>query len=246
MSFSKTTFSILAQTALLFASTHLIAGEPLTLEGLVTPEREVDLAAPSEGLVMEILVKEGAPVQKGDPIAHLTKEEEEIQLRQAELTARQLEEDLQSTRRLFEEKAASRDDLNRATLSAARAAAERDLLAIRLRNRTITAPAPGRVLRILKDPGESVQRLERVAEIVSLDRKFITAYADASSFGAIKPGDKVEIIASQGTDPLMGSVEVVDPVLDAGGRSYRVKVLIEDSQGRLSVGTRVPLRFAPK
>jgi pimeloyl-ACP methyl ester carboxylesterase len=60
--------------------------------------------------------------------------------RQAELAARQAAEDLQSTRRLYEEKAASRDDLNRATLVAGQAEAERDLLAIRLRDRTISAP----------------------------------------------------------------------------------------------------------
>lgn len=231
---------------LLASATLLCAREPTTLEGLVTPEREIDLAAPSEGLVLEVLVKEGAAVQLGEAITRLTNEEEEIQFRQADLTAKQLEEDLQSIQRLFDGKAASRDDLNRATLSAARAVAERDLLAIRLRNRTISAPAPGRVLRIYKDPGESVQRLERVAQIVSLDRKFVIAYADADSFGVIQPGDVVEIIPAPGAAPVEGRVDVVDPVLDAGGRSFRIKVLVEDSGGRLSVGTRVPIRILPR
>jgi multidrug efflux pump subunit AcrA (membrane-fusion protein) len=169
---------------------HAMAAGPVSLEGLVTPEREIDLAAPSEGLVLEVLVKEGAAVSQGDPIARLTNEEEQIQVRQAELAARQAAEDLQSTRRLYEEKAASRDDLNRAALVAGRSEAERDLLAIRLRNRTISAPVSGRVLR---------------------------------------------------AEPVQGRVEVVDPVLDAGGRSFRVKVLVDDPEGRLSVGTRVPL-----
>jgi len=244
MSSSKKSAILLAALLSVLRPDLLCAREPLKLEGLVTPEREIDLAAPSEGLVLEVVAKEGAKVKEGDPIARLTNEEEEIQLRQAELTARQMEEDLQSTRRLFEEKAASRDDLNRATLSAARAAAERDLLAIRLRNRTISSPASGRVLRILKDPGESVQRLEKVAEIVSLERKFITAYADASSFGGIQPGARVEIFPSEGAEPVPGVVDVVDPVLDAGGRSYRIKVLAEDASDRLNVGTRVPLRIA--
>jgi len=220
---------------------HAMAAGPVSLEGLVTPEREIDLAAPSEGLVLEVLVKEGAAVSEGDPIARLTNEEEQIQVRQAELAARQAAEDLQSTRRLYEEKAASRDDLNRATLVAGRAEAERDLLAIRLRDRTISAPVDGRVLRVLKDPGESIQRLEKVAEIVSLDRKYVTAYADASSFGTIAPGALAEIRQSPSAEPVQGRVEVVDPVLDAGGRSFRVKVLVDDPEGRLSVGTRVPL-----
>jgi RND family efflux transporter MFP subunit len=226
---------------LAFMSAH--AQEPVSLEGLVTPEREVDLASPSEGLLLEVLVKDGAAVSASDPIAKLTSEEEQIQLHQAELNSRQMEEDLQSIRRLYDEKAASRDDLNRATLTAGRAAAERDLLAIRLRNRTISSPVAGHVLRVLKDPGESVQRLEKVAEIVALDRKFVTAYADASLFGSIPAGAETEILLTPDSTPLKGRVEMVDPILDAGGGAFRVKILVEDSEGLLKVGTRVPVRI---
>jgi len=215
----------------------------LVLEGLVTPEKEIDLAAPSEGLVLEVLVKEGTSVAAGTPIARLTNEEEEIQVRQAELVSRQLDEDLNSTKRLYEEKAASRDDMNRATLSAQRAASERDLLQIRLRQRTILAPVSGYVLRLLKDPGESVQRLEKVAEIVSLDRKLIIAYADASLFGKIKPGASTSVVSDRGGEILLGVVELVDPILDAGGRVYRIKILVEDPRNILSVGTRVPVHL---
>ena len=226
---------------LAFMSAH--AQEPVSLEGLVTPEREVDLASPSEGLLLEVLVKDGAAVSAGDPIAKLTSEEEQIQLHQAELNSRQMEEDLQSIRRLYDEKAASRDDLNRATLTAGRAAAERDLLAIRLRNRTISSPVAGHVLRVLKDPGESVQRLEKVAEIVALDRKFVTAYADATLFGSIPAGAEAEILLTPDSTPLKGRVEMVDPILDAGGGAFRVKILVEDSEGLLKAGTRVPVRI---
>ena len=217
MSFSKTLFAlsafllsliVICTVASADSGNATAAGGNVTVEGLVTPEHVIDLAAPSEGLLMEVLVKEGAAVSKGDPIANLTNEEERIQLRQAELAARQMEEDLQSIQRLFDEKAASRDDLNRATLSAGRAAAERDLLAIRLRNRTVTSPVNGRVLRLLKDPGESVQRLEKVAEIVALDRKLLTAYPDAPLFGKIQPGDSVRILAANG-EPVSAFVEVV-------------------------------------
>lgn len=226
---------------LAFVTAH--AQESVSLEGLVTPEREVDLASPSEGLLLEVLVKDGAAVSAGDPIAKLTSEEEQIQLHQAELNSRQMEEDLQSIRRLYDEKAASRDDLNRATLTAGRAAAERDLLAIRLRNRTISSPVAGRVLRVLKDPGESVQRLEKVAEIVALDRKFVTAYADAALFGSIPAGAEAEILLTPDSTPLKGRVEMVDPILDAGGGAFRVKILVEDSEGLLKAGTRVPIRI---
>lgn len=215
----------------------------VTAEGLVTPEKQIDLAAPSEGLLMEVLVKEGSFVSKGDPIVRLTNEEEQITLRQAELQSRQLAEDIQSTKRLYEEKAASRDDLTRAILASQRADAERDLLKIRLANRTITAPMPGYVLRLYKNPGESVQRMEKVAELVCLERKTVVVYLDSSFFGKIKAGTKATLIADSKA-ALEGEVEVADPVLDAGGRSFRIKILAADSQNSLVVGTRISVKLA--
>lgn len=213
-------------------------------EGLVIPEKSIDLASPSEGLVTEILAKEGSFLRTGDPIARLNDEEVEIQLRQAELQTRQLEEDMQSAKRLYEEKAASRDDLNRAILSAQRAAAERDLLKIRLRDRTISAPVSGYLLRILKDHGESVQRLEKVAEIVSLQQKVVSVYLNAAYFGKLQNGMNVQIFPLRGqASSVQGKIDVIDPLLDAGGTSFRIKILAEDPDNLLRVGTRVPIKI---
>jgi len=222
-------------------------GVPIIAEGLVTPETEVDLASPSEGLLMEVVAKEGAFLEKGAPIARLNDEEVEIQLRLAELQSRQSDQDYESTKRLFEQNAASRDDLNRAMLMAKRSAAEFDLLKIRLRDRSITSPIAGYLIRILKDPGESVQRLEKVAEIVSLQRKSIVVYLDASSFGKLRPGMKVDIApANAGGTDLSGKIEIIDPILDAGGTSFRIKIFVEDPKNLMSAGTRVPVKILPQ
>ena len=207
---------------------------PVIAEGLVTPETEVDLASPSEGLFMEVVVKEGAFLEKGAPIARLNNEEVEIQLRLAELQSRQSDQDYESTKRLFEQNAASRDDMNRAMLMAKRAAAECDLLKIRLRDRTITSPVAGYVIRILKDPGD-------------LPPYLVMGGLDAASFGKLRQGMKAEIDSSiSGLADLSGAVEIIDPILDAGGTSYRIKILVEDPQNLLSAGTRVPVKILPQ
>ena len=255
MFYSKFTLSLAwIATLSISAMSPLIADEPgagdsplVEAEGLVMPEKSIDLASPSEGLVTAILAKEGSFLQEGDPIARLNDEEVEIQLRQAELQSRQLEEDMKSAKRLYEEKAASRDDLNRAVLSAQRAAAERDLLKIRLRDRTISAPVSGYLLRILKDHGESVQRLEKVAEIVSLQRKLVSVYLDAVHFGKLQGGMNVEIFAIPGqSNSVQGKIDVIDPLLDAGGTSFRIKILAEDPENFLRAGTRVPVKITPQ
>lgn len=215
------------------------APSTIKLEALVSPEFQIALASPAEGVVSEILVKEGAKVAAGDPLVRLNSEEEKIRLTNAELLARQLAEDAAALRRLYEQKAASRDDMNRAVLQARQAEAERDLLAIRLRDRTITSPIGARVLRIFKEPGESVQRLEKVAEVIALDRKYLTGFLDAPLFGAVAPGMRADIGASR----IRGLVEVVDPILDPGGKVFRIKIFVEDPGGLLAVGTRVPVEL---
>jgi RND family efflux transporter MFP subunit len=214
-------------------------------EGLVTPEGQVALAAPSEGLVTKVLVREGDRVESGAAIAELASEEEKIRLRLAELQSRKLAEDASSVQRLYEEKAASRDDYTRAMLAAEQAAAERDLMSIRLKDRTVVSPQGGHVLRLHKDAGESVRKLETFADIVSLDRVKITAYVPARHLGRIARGSAVKVHVGDG-DPtaLDGVVDLADPVLDPGGEVFRMQVLVEQPGERLRAGTRVQVEVS--
>jgi RND family efflux transporter MFP subunit len=217
-----------------------VTSDEISFQALVTPEFQIELASPGEGIVTDIPVKEGVEVEARAPLVLLRSEEEAIRLENARLVAEQLEKDAAALERLFEEKAASRDDLNRARLQARQAAAERDLLAVRLRDRTITSPINGCVLRLFKNPGEAVQRMEKVAEIIALDRKFLVGYLDAELMGSVRPGMVARIARPASGEPAMeGTVEVVDPVLDPGGKVFRIKVLVGDPENTLQVGTRV-------
>ncbi|MBJ7390162.1 MAG: efflux RND transporter periplasmic adaptor subunit [Chthoniobacterales bacterium] len=212
------------------------------MEALVAPEHEVDLAAPSEGLVVEVRAPEGTHVEKGQIIAQLSDEEEMILLRNAELQAKKLQDDYASMERLYKEKAASRDDYTKAMLAAQQAAAERDLHAIRLSKRSIVAPCNASILRILKEPGESVQRMEKFAELVSVDKLHITAYVEAKHLGKVPVGAEARVLLP-GADSIPGRVIVSDPVLDPGGVVFRIKVLVEEPGDRLQPGTRVQLEL---
>ncbi len=215
----------------------------LEVEGLVGPEQEIDLAAPSEGLITEILVPEGSRVERGEVIARLSDEEEQILYRTADLQSRKLQQDLDSIERLYRESAASRDDYERAMLDAQRAAAERDLQAIRLEKRKITAPCDAYILRLLKQPGESVQSMEKFAELVATDRLHVTAYVEASHLGRIPVGSRALVLPHDSSQPVEGEVIISDPVLDPGGKVFRLRVRVEDPERKLIPGTRTKLRL---
>jgi RND family efflux transporter MFP subunit len=220
--------------------------KPAKFEGLVTPELHVELASPSEGLVTRILAREGEKIEAGSAIAELSSEEEKIRLRLAELQKRKLDEDFSAMGRLYKEKAASRDDYTRAMLSAEQANAEHDLALIRLQNRTIISPTGGYVLRLLKDAGESVQRLERFAEIIRLDQVHVTVYVPSAFLGRVIRGATALVYLNDDAPPLSGEVELADPILDPGGEVFRVKVLVREPGERLQAGTRVQVEFPPQ
>lgn len=232
------------------AATQAGQTNSLVVEGLVTPVRQFELGSPSEGLVTSIPVQEGDKISAGQAVGELYSEQEKIILRQMELQSRKQTEDLSAMKRLFEEKAVSRDEYTKAMLAAEQAAAERDLAAIRLKERTITSPQAGIVLRLMKDSGESVRKLESFAEIVDIERLYVTSYVPASYLGKISRGDKVSVLPGAGErrDFLSGEVELADPVLDPGGEVFRVKVLVKEPAGRLLPGTRAKVDFtvAPK
>lgn len=220
--------------------------KPAQFEGLVTPEIQVDLASPSEGLVTRVLVREGEKIQPGAALAELSSEEEKIRLRLADLQKRKLSEDLAAMSRLYEEKAASRDDYTRAMLAAEQATAEHDLARIRLQERTIVSPTGGYVLRLLKDTGESVRQLEKFAEVINLDRVHVTVYAPSAYLGRIGRGTPALVYLADGQDPMPGEVELADPMLDPGGEVFRVKILVGEPGERLQAGTRVQVEFPSK
>lgn len=60
------------------------ANETVTAEGVVVPQRQVDLSFQSGGRLVEILASEGQAVQAGDPLLQLESSSQEIGLRQAE------------------------------------------------------------------------------------------------------------------------------------------------------------------
>lgn len=210
----------------------------LTVEGLIIPQQVISLAAPSEGLITNIAVTEGSKVEEGEVLAQLADDEEKIQLRNAEFQASTLQDILKSNELLYNEKVASRLEYDRALLSLEQAVSDRDLYAIHVKKMTITAPCSSYVLRLLKHTGESIQRLEKFADLVVIGHVYLAAYVDAIHLGKIPVGSKALVDPENGAKPVLGVVEVSDPILDNGGKVFRVKVRIDNPGPNLIPGMR--------
>jgi RND family efflux transporter MFP subunit len=214
---------------------------------------------------MDIAVKLGDRVNRGQRIAKIEDEEILEQVRQAEAafevakaTIRQREADLalaktnvERSRNLFQRQLLPQQTLDdaeakyqsaQAALDLARAQntqsqSRLDELRFTLQNTIITSPVNGFVSRRTVDPGAFVSQNAPVVEVVDITRVRLVANIVEKDLKQIGVGDtaRVEVDAFPGED-FMGRIARVSPVLDPSTRTAPIEVEIANSQYRLKPG----------
>ncbi|MCS7008581.1 MAG: efflux RND transporter periplasmic adaptor subunit [Chthoniobacterales bacterium] len=222
----------------------------LTAEGLLLPRNQAKLASQVDGVVEEILVKEGQFVQKNEPILTLNAREQQLRVRFAEQSARKAANDLESARRLLAENLISRTEFERAEIEKAAAEANLGLATLQKDYHILKAPFPGHILRIHKKPGESVQRFETLADIANCYDMIALVYLEAIHLPKVHRGQTVLVTPLLGDNPetLEGNIEFADPVVDPGTGIFRVKIALRtpsDTPTSVPTGIRARVQFLP-
>ena len=103
-------------------------------------------------------------------------------------------------------------------------ALDRDTAAEALERRTMHAPSPGIISRVIRKPGESVQAYEPVLALCDVSEILFTASLPA--YGVDLPEGSSVTLAFVGQEPIAGQVRFVSPVVDAasGLRDVRIEM----------------------
>lgn len=238
--------SLLLVLTLCGAPHLLMAAPPAALEadGIMLPRNRVNLSIPVEARLREVRVEEGQAVQKGEVLAILYTEAEELACDRAASQLKKAEFSFQSKTRLKQgngvadiEMLAAEVDLELAKIEVARAKAE-------LTDKTLAAPWDGRVLRVLRSPGETVNRAEKVIEIIDYSTIHVDVYLDAKHLAAVKPGQKAHVSGEAiGAQPMEATVFMVDPVIEPGSGLCRVRLRMANPELRIATGLPVRVKF---
>jgi membrane fusion protein, multidrug efflux system len=244
---------------------HADVNRELSVVGNLIGDQTVSVVPRTAGRLMEIAVKLGDRVSRGQRIAKIEDEEILEQVRQAEAafevakaTIRQREADLslaktnvERSRSLFQRQLLPQQTLDdaeakyqsaQAALDLARAQntqsqARLDELRINQQNTIITSPVNGFVSRRTVDPGAFVSQNSPVVEVVDITRVRLVANIIEKDLKQIGVGDtaRVEVDAFPGED-FMGRIARVSPVLDPQTRTAPIEVEISNPQYRLKPG----------
>lgn len=240
-----------------------------TIEGFSEPFRRIDLAAAEPGILTKLFVIEGEKVKAGQLLALLDREVLEISAKIAErakdsrgrlqaATAErdQREQRLQRLRTIEPKRFASADEIARAetelAVSAANLLAAQEQLAIDalefekaqalLERRSLRSPIAGVVTKLHREEREFVSVINptivTVVQLHPLRVIFPVPTTTALNLAANQP---VKITIPELKQEAVGRVELVSPVTEAESGTVRVKVLIDNAEGKYRAGVRCVL-----
>lgn len=253
----------------MFALASTARGE--SYESFTEPFRKMELAPAESGVVAEICVKEGAEVHAGDVLASLDKDVLTVSRDIADAAAkaegrrkgalaevRLREVRLRKIRELRSNGHASQEEMLRAETELEAAEAQRkiveeqrelDLLELKktealIERRLIRSPIDGVVTKIHHEQGEFVTPISpTVVTVVQIHPLRAVFNLPSTTLTTIKKDAAVRLKLAESDETITGKVEFIAPIIDADSETVRVKVLIDNSHGRILAGSRCFWQF---
>jgi RND family efflux transporter MFP subunit len=217
-------------------------------DGLVLPFKEVVVGSPVQTTIDAVHVKEGDRVELGQPLAQLNARIEQLDMERAKVALEKKEFDFKSAKNLFSEKIVSEDEAlkNRIELEQAKLALEIATEVYQMR--TLKAPVSGIVVEKLREAGESVTASQAVFRIVDLSRVYVQFYIRAEDLPLITVGDEMSVRCPvlDAEKIHVGTVDFIDPRVDAASGLLRVKVLLPNPTGEIKAGVRAEVGLMKK
>ena len=113
-----------------------------------------------------------------------------------------------------------------------------------LSQRTIRSPIDAIVVQRVMGPGEYVHQETHIVELAAVSPLFVEAYPPVRYFGLIKSGDIGVVTPNEvGGQTHRATVQVADPVFDAGSGTFGVRLTLDNRDGALPAGLRCRVSF---
>jgi len=223
----------------------------LELTGSVESRRAGLVASEAEGVVTELVAREGERVRKGQPLVRLRQQVAELrlkaaqgQLQEARAQLRLAETNRRRAQELFEQQIFSRQQLDdalsqqdagegRVTQLEAEVARLEDQLA----HTVVRAPYDAVVVAEHCAVGEWIGAGDPVAELVDTRDLEVTLQVPEQFFSGLVVGVPVRVtVGSLGRSDFEARIRAIVPRADPQARSFPLKVTIANPKGEIGVG----------
>jgi RND family efflux transporter MFP subunit len=197
----------------------------------VEPLRTVRLAARTEGVLTEVRVEEGDPVEAGQVLARIDVREQRAELARARAGRQEKQASFERLQRLRERNYVDEASLETASAELEIAASEVELWQTRVDFGTVMSTIAGTVVERHVEPGEAIARHEPLFSIADLSRLVVRLGISELDVGRLAPGDAVPVRVDAVADdnPLSGVIRRVFPAADSDSRLITVEVELPEA-----------------
>lgn len=230
--------------ALALLAAPLSARAASTAEALVKPFRAVSVSTPVAGTLQTLAVREGASVKRGDTLAALAQEAEELDVERLEKVLEKRVFDDRGAAKLFTDRVISEDEAVEKRLEREIAELQLRRARVELARRTLRAPLAGLVVATHREEGEWVDPGAVVFEIVNIDQVYAELLVTPEEAAPLRVGQRLSArFPVLGATDFPGVVEFIDPRVGASSGLMTVRLLIENPGHRIRPGYRGQVRL---
>lgn len=260
-------FGVLSQETL---AQDLQANE---LDCVIEPKQTVKLGSAADGILRSVMVERGDIVKKGQEVARLDSELEqlaaelarlkagrdvevkagqarlEFRRREVERVAELRDQNLASTK-VFEgakiEQQLAQFGVSAAEMDKRVAGIEQKHADARLFRRTVRSPVNGIVVDVTMSPGEFINEQTPIMSIAQVNPLHVEVFVPILQYKAIVPGMQAEVLP----DPPVGGVykawvKVVDKLFDTASATFGVRLILKNPDYQIPAGAKCRVRFLP-
>ena len=215
------------------------------VEGTTHAMERITISSPVEEIVEEVFVKEADVVEKGAVLAQLLSKRQVLEAKRLDQMVAKAQFSYDATLSLFEKKIESKETMLEKKAELDGLKIEREIAQAQVDERQILAPIGGTVVYRLKDPGESIGRVEPIFEMIDVSRLKLMFFLSSEYLNVLKDGMECEVLFPEAPDRkgLKAKLTFVDPQVDARSGLFRVRFQIDNGEAKIKPGIRVRLKL---
>jgi len=219
--------------------------DELRSTGQIEAVQSIELRPEVSGRLQQILVREGALVQRGTALFKVDDAELQAEVARLEAEMDLAAQALTRTRELLAGNASSEAELERAEATARSARAQLDLQQTRLRRTVVRAPFAGEVGERFVSLGDYLTPSSPLITLQTVDPHRGTFDVPERYAQVLEVGQTVAFTVAAIPDrQFSGVVDFVDPRVRLPGRTIMVKALVENTDRSLKPGMFIEVRLA--
>lgn len=209
----------------------------LSFNSTLETESAVDIYPQTSGQVVELFVEEGHRVKRGDPLLKIEDRELRVELSDAEINARHLEEGFARLTEIYNRKLLNQQEYDDKKFQLEQARLRVDRARINLDYTIVKAPFDGVLSGREVQVGARVSAGTKLFSLVNLDEIVARVYVPGRYLTQVAERQNAVVTSEFMRDrSFEGRVKRISPVIDPKSGTFKVTVAVNGAPGELAPG----------